>query len=134
MTIEAWSIFIYGMLGFIVIFSQAMYASLTAGATYGFTNRDKPQPNKGALGNRIDNTLHNLKEGALMYLPFALLAVHFDISNSWTYYAALATIVSRVCYVPIYILGIQKVRTFVWTPSFFAVPAMAYGVYCGIGA
>lgn len=64
-----------------------------------------------------------------MYVPLALLAVHFGISNTWTYYAALATILSRLWYVPIYIIGIQKIRTFIWVPSFVAVPMMAYGIY-----
>ncbi len=133
MTIEAWSIFIYGLLVFISVFIQATYIGKTAGPAYGFSNHETPQPNKGPMGIRIDNMLGNLKEGALMYLPFAVLAVHFDISNVWTHYAALATIISRLIYVPIYIIGIEKLRTLIWAPSFLAIPAIAYGIYLGIG-
>lgn len=133
MTIEAWSIFLYGLLVFLVIFIQAAYSGITEGLAFGFSNRDKRPSHKGRIGNRIDNTLNNLKEGAVMYAPLALLAVHYEISNPWTYYAAWATIISRLCYVPIYITGIQKVRTFVWSLSFLAIPALAYGIYLGIG-
>ncbi|NCO02591.1 MAG: MAPEG family protein [Alphaproteobacteria bacterium] len=112
---------------------QATYKSKTAGPGYGFSNNETPQPNKGLMGIRIDNMLANLKEGALMYLPIALLAVYFDISNVWTSNAALVTIISRIIYIPVYIIGIEKLRTLIWAPSFLAIPAMAYGIYLGIG-
>lgn len=132
MTLEAWSILIYAILAFFIVVVQAAYASKKAGTEYGFSNREAPQPNKGAIGIRIDNTLDNFKEGALMYLPLALLAVNLNISNVWTYYAAFATIISRLFYIPVYIIGIEKVRTLVWIPSFLAVPAMAFGIYLGM--
>ncbi|NJM35001.1 MAG: hypothetical protein HC850_10185 [Rhodomicrobium sp.] len=132
MTVEAWSIFIYGLLVFLGVTLQATYQTMTAGPEYGVTNRDKPQPGKGRMGYRIDNTLNNLKEGALMYVPLTLLTIHFGISNPWTYYAAWVTIVSRLLYIPIYVLGIQTVRTLVWAPSFLAVPALAYGIFLGL--
>ena len=133
MTLEALSIFTYGLLVFLGVLIQATYKGKTAGPAYGFSNNETPQPNKGPMGIRIDNMLANLKEGALMYLPFALLAVHFDISNVWTSYAALVTIISRIIYMPVYIIGIEKLRTLIWAPSFLAIPAMAYGIYLGIG-
>jgi len=133
MTIEAWSVFLYGLLVFLGIFIQATHTGITEGLAFGFSNRDKRPSHKGRIGDRIDNTLNNLKEGAVMYVPLALLAVHYEISNPWTYYAAWATIISRLCYVPIYIIGIQKVRTFVWAISFLAIPALAYGIYLGKG-
>jgi uncharacterized MAPEG superfamily protein len=134
MTLEAWSVFVYGLLVFLVVASQATYAALTGAVQYGLSNRDSAQPNKGPLGFRIDRTLANLIEGSLMYLPIVMLAVHLNISNSWTHYAALATIISRSLYVPIYMFGIQKIRTVVWMFSFFAVPAMVYGILLGTGA
>jgi uncharacterized MAPEG superfamily protein len=134
MTIEVCSIFVYGLLVFLVVAAQATYATFTGAVQYGLSNRDGAQPNKGPMGFRIDRTLANLIEGSLMYLPLALVAVYADISNPWTHYAALMTIVSRILYVPIYILGIEKIRTFVWLFSFFAVPAMVYGIVLGMGA
>lgn len=133
MTLEAWSIFIYAILAFLLIVIQGAYAIKTAGSAYGFSNREGLQPNKGAIGIRIDNTLNNFKEGSLMYLPLALLAMSLNISNTWTYYAALATIISRSVYIPVYIVGIEKLRTLVFFPSFIAIPAMAYGILREIG-
>lgn len=66
-----------------------------------------------------------------MYLPLALLAVSLDISNGWTYSAALLTIISRLLYVPIFVLGIRTIRTIVWIPSFAAVPLMSVGIMLG---
>jgi len=133
MTLEAWSIFVYAILAFFLVVIQAAYASKTAGSDYGFSNREVPQPNKGAIGIRIDKTLDNFKEGSLMYLPLAILATSLSISNTWTFYAALITIISRSVYIPVYIVGIEKLRTLVWLPSFLAIPAMAYGILREIG-
>ncbi|MGB3407727.1 MAG: MAPEG family protein [Jannaschia sp.] len=131
MTLIAISIIIYALLIFGVVAIQAGYASVTAGTAFGFSNRDAPQPGMGPAGRRIDRTLGNLKEGAIMYLPLAITAVALDISNGWTFYAALATILSRVLYVLIFLVGIQTIRTFVWVPSFAAIPAMAVGIMVG---
>ena len=133
MTLEAWSILTYSILVLFLILIQGIYSIRTAGVAYGFSNRETPRLDKSGISVRIDNTLDNFKEGALMYLPLALLAVSLNLSNAWTYYAALATIISRLLYIPIYIVGIEKVRTLVWIPSFLAVPAMAFGIYRGLG-
>ena len=132
MPIEAWSIVIYGLLIFLVVAFQGGYQSATETTEFGFSNRETPSPNKGAMGHRIDRTLDNLKEGALMYVPLALLAVHFGISNSFTFYAALMTIMSRIAYVPIYVFGVTTIRTFVWAPSFLAIPLLVYGIFLGL--
>lgn len=131
-TIEILSILIYVALLFGCLIVQASYALKTAGLSYGLSARDHPQPRKGAMGRRIDRTIENLKEGSAMYLPLALLTVNAEISNTWTYYAALVTICSRLIYVPIYILGVPVIRTLVWAPSLFAIPVLAYGFYQGM--
>ena len=110
---------------------QAMYSFKTAGAAYNLSNHEQPQINKGPVGIRIDNTLNNLKEGALIYIPLTLLVVFLDVSNAWTYYAALVTIIARVLYVPIYVAGITTLRSAVFAFSLFAVPAMFVGLMTG---
>lgn len=131
MTLEAQSILLYTLLIFGAVAVQAGYAASNAGTTFGFSNREVPQPGMGPAGHRIDRTLGNLKEGAIMYLPLALLAVCLDISNGWTSGAALVTILSRLIYVPIFYLGIPVLRTLVWAPGFFAIPAFAVGILLG---
>jgi len=131
-SMEIWSILVYSGLVFVTILIQATYSARTAGVAYGLSNHTESQPNKGPAGKRIDNTLNNLKEGAVMYLPLAILAVTLDVTNAWTYYAALATILSRVLYVPTYIFGIEKLRSIIFTPSLLAVPAMAVGIILGL--
>lgn len=96
MILEALSIVIYTLLIFGAIGVQGSYAARTAGQAYGFSNREGDPPGMGAAGLRIDKTLANLKEGATMYLPLALLAVSLDISNGWPWGAALLTILSRL--------------------------------------
>lgn len=131
MTLESLSILIYTLLIFAAVLVQGVYSSRTAGPAFGFSNREDDPPGMRVAGLRIDRTLANLKEGAIMYLPLALLAVSLDISNAWTWGAALLTIVSRLIYVPVFYLGIPVVRTLVWAPGFVAIPALAVGIVIG---
>lgn len=131
MTLEALSIVIYALLIFGAVAVQASYAALMAGLAFGFSNRESAQPGGGPAGGRIDRALGNLKEGAVMYLPLALLAVSLDISNNWTWGAALVTLLSRLVYVPVFYLGIPVMRTLVWVQSFAAIPALAVGILIG---
>lgn len=131
MTFEALSILIYTLLIFGAITVQATHSAATAEPAYGFSNRAGPQPGKSDFGRRIGLTLGNLNEGAIMYLPLALLAVSLDISNAGTYSAALVTVISRVLYVPIFLSGVTIIRTLVWAPSFFAIPFMSVGILLG---
>jgi len=134
MTIEAVSILIYTMLLFGVVVTQATYAGITAGNAFGFSNREGPQPGLGPFGRRVDRTLANLKEGAIIYLPLAVMAVALEVSNIWTVVAAVSTIISRTLYVPIFFAGIPVLRTVIWAPSFVAIPVMAWGILVGAGS
>ena len=87
----------------------------------------------GPFGRRVDRTLANLKEGAIIYLPLAVMAVALEISNTWTVVAAVTTIISRMLYVPIFFSGIPVLRTLIWAPSFVAIPIMAWGILAGLG-
>ncbi|MEQ8903143.1 MAG: hypothetical protein RID11_05210 [Roseovarius sp.] len=84
MTLEALGIPVYSFLIFGTLAVQSTYSALTADPAFGFSNRDGAPPGMRATGLRIDRTLGNLKEGAIMYLPLARLAVNLDISNGWT--------------------------------------------------
>ena len=48
-----------------------------------------------------------------MYLPLALVSVSLEISNEWTHGAAFVMILSRLIYVPVFVLGIPVARTLV---------------------
>jgi uncharacterized MAPEG superfamily protein len=130
-TIEIISVLVYVGLLLLMSLVQAAYSFKTAGAAYNLSNHERPQLNKGPIGIRIDNTLNNLKEGALIYLPLTLLVVSLEVSNTWTYYAALVTIIARILYVPIYVAGITTLRSVVFAFSLFAVPAMFIGLLIG---
>lgn len=134
MSIEIVSVLVYAILMFGTVALQASYVALTSGLAFGFSNREGTPSGIGPVGQRIDRTVANLKEGAILYLPLAVLAITLDIANPWTAGAALATILSRVLYVPIYIIGVPVLRTLIWAPSFLAVAAMMIGILLGTGA
>lgn len=53
MTIEALSILIYGLLIFLSVLIQGIYASKTAGASYGFTNRENRNQTKARWASAL---------------------------------------------------------------------------------
>ncbi len=132
MTVEQWSVLIYSGLLFFMVTFQAIYTAIDKGLAYGFSNRTE-LIEKNAFNVRIDSTLNNLKEGAIVYLPLVLLGIHLGVSNNWTEIAASMTIISRLVYVPVFLAGIPILRTFVWIPSFLAVPIYLMGCLMFLG-
>jgi len=119
MTIEALSIIIYALLIFSVVAVQAGYTGVSAGPAYSFSNRDErtaPQyrafwvPDQPHAVQPIERCDHvpSIRDsgGCLGYLE------RLDLS--------------RVFYIPQYLLGNSTLRTIVWAPSFIAIPVMAF--------
>ena len=121
-TIENWALITYGVCIFVCILIQASNLALTAGIDYAYSNRANTPKNKSDFGYRVDHTLRNNIEGLCIFLPFAVVAGIHDISNTWTQYAAIAIIISRILYMPIYFSGLTYPRTIVWLLSYMAIP------------
>lgn len=127
-----WSVIVYVALLFMVVVVQASVLTKNAGAAYNLSNRTGQRADKTDFETRVDNALGNLKEGAVMFLPLMLLAILFEITNDWVYFAALLTIISRLLYVPVYFIGIEKIRTLIFLPSLLAIPLLLVGIVTGL--
>ncbi len=130
MNIELIALLVTGIMTYLTILFQQLNMSATQGADYSVSNRDKPIK-ETALAGRLRRAAKNGVEAVAIFTPLVMVATLQGISNTWTEYASIAIIVSRVSYLPAYALGLVPVRTIVWSLGFFALPFFAYGVLGG---
>lgn len=131
MSIELLALIGVGVILFASILAQSIYTDIRSGLAYTFSSRDKPAPRYGILGHRLDRVVRNNIEGLVLYLPLAVASVAAGITNPWTQWAAGIYLVGRVIYPFAYALGLNPLRSLVWSAAFFALPLFAYGLMSG---
>src|SRR6056300_212020 len=87
---------------------------------YLFSSRDKTTENS-ILAQRAIRALKNLLETFPIFLGLTLLSIIKDIDNSSI---AFLWLMSRVIYVPVYIYGINYLRTAIWAVSLICLMLM----------
>jgi len=87
---------------------------------YLFSSRDKTTENS-ILAQRAIRALKNLLETFPIFVGLTLLSIIKDIDNSSI---AFLWLMSRVIYVPVYIYGINYLRTAVWAVSLICLVLM----------
>ena len=87
---------------------------------YLFSSRDKTTENS-ILAQRAIRTLKNLLETFPIFVGLTLLSIIKDIDNSSI---AFLWLMSRVIYVPVYIYGINYLRTAIWAVSLICLMLM----------
>jgi len=87
---------------------------------YLFSSRDKTTENS-ILAQRAIRALKNLLETFPIFVGLTLLSIIKDIDNSSI---AFLWLMSRVIYVPVYIYGINYIRTALWAVSLICLMLM----------
>jgi len=87
---------------------------------YLFSSRDKTTENS-ILAQRAIRALKNLLETFPIFVGLTLLSIIKDIDNSSI---AFLWLMSRVIYVPVYIYGINYLRTALWAVSLISLMLM----------
>ena len=87
---------------------------------YLFSSRDKTTENS-ILAQRAIRALKNLLETFPIFVGLTLLSIIKDIDNSSI---AFLWLMSRVIYVPVYIYGINYLRTAIWAVSLICLILM----------
>ena len=87
---------------------------------YLFSSRDKATENS-ILAQRAIRALKNLLETFPIFVGLTLLSIIKDIDNSSI---AFLWLMSRVIYVPVYIYGINYLRTAIWAVSLICLILM----------
>ena len=100
---------------FISLFSKNIKLS------YLFSSRDK-KSDTSIYEDRANRALKNLFETFPIFIGLILLSITKDVDNSSL---AFFWLIARVIYVPIYILGVDYLRTGVWAVSLISLVLMS---------
>lgn len=103
------------------------------GVRYANTARDTPSDKTDSkLLGRLSRAQSNLMETAPYFIGLAVIITMINLSNPTTQLAAIAFVILRVIYLPLYAFGIPDIRGLIWTLSFVALGVMAYQVVATI--
>ena len=89
--------------------------------SYLFSSRDK-NSDTSIYEDRANRALKNLFETFPIFIGLVLLSITKDVDNSSL---AFFWLIARVIYVPIYILGVDYLRTGVWAVSLTSLVLMS---------
>ena len=114
------------VLGLIQLVAAAIEYRRVHGIAYANTARDVPstKPDSKLLG-RLTRAQNNLTETAPYFIGLAVIIALAHLSTPHTRLAAIAFVVLRILYWPLYAFGVPNIRGLVWTASFVALCVMA---------
>lgn len=117
------------LLGFAVVIGlvQLIWAAAAAqpqrGMDWNVGPRDEPRPLTGMAG-RLQRALANYLETFPMFAAAVIVAYLAGRLGDLTFYGALAYVLARAVYVPLYAFGIPYARSAVWMISFLGIIAV----------
>ena len=100
---------------FISLFSKNIKLS------YLFSSRDK-KSDTSIYEDRANRALKNLFETLPIFIGLVLLSITKDVDNTSL---AFFWLIARVIYVPVYIIGVDYLRTGVWAASLISLVLMS---------
>ncbi len=96
------------------VLTQSVTARAEFGLAYSFSPRDaQPTPN-GLVWGRATRALHNYVENLGPFVAMALALIATRHAGGLGAVGATIWIVARILYLPIYVMGVNYVRTVLW--------------------
>ena len=106
------------------LFLQSISATMEMGGEYKAGPRDQTRVLKGVFAGRADRAFRNLLETFPMFAALALALVVTGRNGGLGALGAEVWVVTRILYVPAYLIQIPFARSLVWFASMFALVAM----------
>lgn len=131
MSTEILSLYIFCTTIFFTIFTQAIVLIATTNFAYVSGNRDTPLDNQNPILGRLERTIRNSIEAAVVFVPLVFIAAHVGVSNEVTQWSALIFAGARALYTGAYIMGIVGARTIFWNVGATAIGVFGVGILMG---
>jgi uncharacterized MAPEG superfamily protein len=106
------------------LFLQSISATMEMGGEYKAGPRDETRVLKGVFAGRADRAFRNLLETFPIFAALALALVVTGRNGGLGALGAEVWVVTRILYVPAYLVQIPFARSLVWFASMFALVAM----------
>ena len=119
MTPELTMLTLSALLHVLIFFGYSVTAQRQVGSKYAASPRDEPRQLTGYAG-RWQRTLNNSFEALILFAIATLVVTFADKANELTALAALVFLVTRLLYVPAYVLGWVPWRSLIWFIGFLA--------------
>jgi uncharacterized MAPEG superfamily protein len=104
------------VLGLIQMAWAALAARGQQGLKWAAGPRDEPRPVTGVAA-RLQRALANYLETFPIFAAAVLMVLVSDSRGSLSEWGAIAYLVARIVYVPLYAAGIPRIRSLVWAVS-----------------
>jgi len=110
LTILAWGC----ILGLVHIFAAVRVKTRQYGAKWNMGARDEELPSPNPVVGRLARAQANYFETFPIMAAAILILTLASLETEWTAIGAMLWLGARVVYLPIYAMGVPKVRTLVW--------------------
>ena len=131
MSIELLSLYTFCATILFTLFTQAMVLVATTNFAYVSGNRDLPLDNPPLIVGRLERTIRNSIEAAVIFGPLVFIAAQAGVSNQVTQWSAMIFAGARILYAISYVLGIKGARTVVWNLGTTAIAVFGAGILMG---
>jgi len=117
------------IIGLVQIILQAATMTSAKGLSWNAGPRDEPGPEPSPVGGRLSRALTNYLETFPMFAAAVLAAVVAGKTGELTYWGAMAYVVGRAIYVPLYAFGVAYVRSIAWTIAVGGIVAILAALF-----
>lgn len=114
-----------------LLLAQPLILARVRGMQYVTGNRAEPVAVDIPVAGRLDRTVRNSIEAAVLFVPLVLATALLGTSNALTQWGAIVFVAARIAYAVLYPLGVVGLRTLAWNAGFAALAAMAIGLVTG---
>lgn len=111
-----------------LLLTQPMVLARAKGMQYVMGNRTDQTALDNPVIGRLERTVRNSIEAAVLFVPLVLAIEVMNASNTLTQWGAIVFVTARVAYAVLFPLGIVGLRSLVWNVGFAALAVMAFGL------
>ena len=123
LTLLVWSFVIF----LLYMGAQSITYRMQYGVRYANSGRDNEAP-QNKMTARSDKALRNFLETYGVFIALAVATELSGRSDGLTVWGAVIWFVCRIVYLPLYVAGVQDIRSLVWFVSFIGLILMFIGV------
>lgn len=117
------------ILGLAQLFLASGAATLDRGLGYNMSSRDEPARPLRPMNARADRAFQNFKETFPFFAAAVIAVLLANGADELSARGCLIYLVARVIYIPLYVFGVNGVRTLVWGVSILGIGMVLASVW-----
>lgn len=127
-----WILLVLGLYVLQTFLAPALRYGATGDIAGALGPRDNP-PELSKTGQRLQRACRNMLEALPVFLPIAVLCIHYGAESGHALLGAQVFFFARLLYVLVYAAGIPVIRTLVWAAGHAGIVMMLIGLWPSLG-